>query len=358
VINPTLLFVSALFFLAASAALYVFALLSYKLFLRAVPRLPAGRARAFLSACLVLPSIMAGAFTAGGAFLRHRHALGQVHNSVYCGDIARFLAMPEGKLPGMIGLLVQGAAWLLLTYGVYAVCRLWRATAGLDQGLAPYLRPPSQKLATTISKIQSEREFTRLQFFEADIPMTYSCLIGIRRVRCVLSKDLVASSTCQELEAVVMHEIHHFQAGDVWRTLFVGTLNCLFCYLPPVGLLAQHWREETEFACDAATASATREPLALAAAILRTQGVPVQDSPLANTTLGFAEKTACPPERRVERLLAYAQEASFAVQPARFLAWQWAITMVLAFVGALLLLSPQAMCLAHCSLEAISRALH
>lgn len=356
-VNPTLLIVSGLFFLAVSAALYTVAWIAFKILARSAPRLPARWARGFLSACLLLPSLTAGAFTAGGVFLRHSHASGEIHHDVYCGDIALFLAVPEGKLPVILGLAVQAAAWLLLAWGVFSVLRLWQATVLLERGLSPYLLPPSEKLVATLSKLQQGTDFAALQFFEADIPMAYSCLIGVRRIRCVLAKELVASSTSQELEAVVMHEVSHFRSGDVWRTLLIGTLNCLFFYLRPVGLLARRWREETELACDAATAGATREPLALASAILRTQGVPVPALPLPNATLGFAEETACAPEKRVERLLAYAQGAALMGQADRFSPWHWAATTVLAVLGVLILLSPQAMCVAHCSLEAIARAL-
>ena len=357
-INPALILASGLFFLAVSAALYVLAWLSAKILLRLAPDLPPRATRCFFSACLFSPFLIAVAFTASGAFLHHRHTAGETHGDAYCGDIARLLALPEGKLPVVIGLAMQGAAWLLLAWGVFTVLRLWHTTILLERSLSPYLQPPSKKLAATLAKIQTEHNFARLKFFEADIPMAYSCLIGILRVRCVISRELIASSTCQELEAVAMHEISHFRSGDVWRTLLVGTLDCLFCFLRPVGAIARRWREETEIACDAATAYATREPLALASAILRTQGTRIQTRSLPNATLGFARERACSPEKRVERLLAYAQGEPVSHDPARARKWQWAITTVLAVLGVMFLLSPQAMCISHCSLEAISHALH
>jgi predicted transcriptional regulator len=63
------------------------------------------------------------------------------------------------------------------------------------------------------------------------------------------------------------------------------------------------------------------------------------------------------PEKRIERLLAFAQQALPPSEAPQTRAWQWAVTMSLAIVGMLLLLSPQALCTAHCSLEAIARTL-
>ena len=113
-VNPPLLFASALFFLAVSALLYVVAWLLIKTVLRIPGRLSPHRIRGLLSAALILPPIFACAFTAGGAFLRHSHTSGALHHNVFCGEIAQFLAMPEGKLPVLLGLAVQGAAWASL----------------------------------------------------------------------------------------------------------------------------------------------------------------------------------------------------------------------------------------------------
>ena len=357
-VNPPLLFVSALFYLGVTALLYVIAWCIVKMLLRVLPRISPHLSKGILSAALIIPPVVTCTFTAGGAFLRHSHTPDVLHHNVYCGNIAQFLALPEGKLPVLLGLAVQWAAWLLLAWGAVTVFRLVLATISLERGLSPYLQLPSPELAATVARMRAEVDCSRLEFFEADIPMAFSCLIGIRHIRCVLSKQLVAAATQEELDAIVLHEANHFRSGDVWRTLFIGALNCLFSFLPPVSLLSRRWREETELACDAATARATGKPLALASAILRTQGITVQGRRLPSTTLAFAEETACPPEKRVERLLAYAQGMSAATEPPRMGARQWITATILVVAGLTLTLSPDAMCMAHCSLEAISHALH
>ncbi len=130
--------------------------------------------------------------------------------------------------------------------------------------------------------------------------MGYSCLLGIRKVRCILSHDLVAQASLEELEAVVAHEMNHLRAGDVWATMVVSVLNCLFFFLRPVRLISRHWREETELACNEATVVITGKPIPLATAILRAQGVQVSSKPLPTMALAFAQEEACAAEKRIE----------------------------------------------------------
>ena len=357
-VNPALLLVSAVFFLAMSAVFYVLSWMAVTFLLRQ----DAGAARRWhrsaLFAALTLPPLGAGVLTTGGVFLRHSHAPDHLHHSVYCSDIARLLAVPEGKIPVAVGLLLQGAAWLLLGWGIASGLRLLWATRSLERELRPFLKPPTLKLAAALDYVGADSDLGGLEFFEADIPPARSCLLGLRRVRCVLSAELVATSKDEELSAIILHERSHYHAGDVWRTILTGLLNCVFFYMRPLRLLSRRWREETELACDAATTTRTGDPLALASAILRVQGAKAQANPLPSVILGFAEDAACSPHKRIERLLAYAEQT--ATPPAETRGarlWQWALTGVLALMGLLLLLTPQALCTAHCSLEAIARSL-
>lgn len=357
-VNPALLLVSAVFFLAMSAVFYVLSWGAVTFLLRQDASAAKRWYRGALFAALTLPPLGAGVLTVGGVFLRHSHAPDHIHHSVYCGDIARLLTVPAGKIPVALGLLLQGAAWLLLGWGVAMGFRLLWATRSLERELRPFLKLPTPKLVATLDYVRADSDFGRLEFFEADIPAARSCLLGLRRVLCVLSTELVAASTDEELKAVVLHERNHHRAGDVWRTVLAGLLNCVFFYMRPLRLLSRRWREETELACDAATTARTGDPLALASAILRVQGAKVQSAPLPSVVLGFAEDAACSPHKRVERLLAYAEQTVTPPTETRMTRfWHWALTGVLAVTGLALLLTPQALCTAHCSLEAIARSL-
>ena len=104
----------------------------------------------------------------------------------------------------------------------------------------------------------------------------------------------------------------------------------------------------------------------MAAAILRASGVPVA-SPgndgvgrrLPAVALAFADEAACSPSKRVERLLAQAEKAALPAVGGtrREVVGGWLTTGALAIFGAALLLSPEAACFAHCTLEAIARLL-
>jgi hypothetical protein len=152
----------------------------------------------------------------------------------------------------------------------------------------------------------------------------------------------------------------------VQTTFLVGMVNCLFFYLRPVRLLGRRWREEAELACDDQAVQVTRQPLAMASAILRASGVPVATTNgvgrrLPAVALAFADEAACSPGKRVERLLAQAQHASLpaaAGEPRRAVVGGWLATAGLTAFGASLLRSDEAACFAHCSLEAIARLLH
>lgn len=357
-VNFTLLLVSAVFFLAMSAVFYTLTWLIFTFFTQPRFGRPKHGVRNVLFFLLVLPPLVAGILTVGGVSLRHSHNPNQRHHSLYCSDIARLLAVPEGKIPVLAGLLIQGAAWLLLMWGSLSGIRLFAATSSLDRALRPFLKLPSPKLEAVLAPIRAGGAISSLQFFEAHIPPARSCLLGFRHVRCVLSTELVDAATDEELTAVVLHEINHYRTGDVGHTMLVGLLNCVFFYLRPLRLLSQHWREETELACDAATAAHTGNPLALASAILRAQGTPVRTNTLPTIVLGFAEEAACSPQKRVERLLSYAEQTvNPAMETLPVRRWQWTVTTGLTIMGIILLLTPQALCTAHCSLEAIARSL-
>ena len=83
VINPPLLLVSALFFLALSSALYVVAFLVTTAILRTGQKgLSHARAKQILLASLMLPPVLAAIPTLSGATLRHSHILSLEHHSM------------------------------------------------------------------------------------------------------------------------------------------------------------------------------------------------------------------------------------------------------------------------------------
>ena len=368
VINPPLLFVSGLFFLALSSALYLVAFLIATAVLHfGRRRIPHARAKQVLLASLFLPPLMAAVPTLSGATLRHSHARPLLeHHSAACRDLFTNLFAWDGSgnevASRLAGSLVNGLAWLLVAFGLFYLVRLVVATVQLERGLAPYLSSPSPRLARAVAHVGLRSKINGEQFYECPIPMTYSSVLGLSHIRCVLSKELASSATDEELNAIVAHESMHLRFRDVEATFLVSILNCLFFYLRPVRLLARRWREETELACDAAAVKVVGDPLAMATAILRVSGTPTGSrlsGPLPAVALAFADDEACLTSRRVENLIAQAQKSALPVaRESRLQSVSgWILTLALAGIGVSLLLSAQAVCYAHCSLEAVARLL-
>lgn len=372
VLNLPLLFVSALFFLALVSAFYLGAHLLANTALRlGQSRLSHAARKRVLMTALVLPPLLALVPTVGGATLRHSHLSPAVeHHSMACEEMFTSLfsgPSPLGLTPAAtqaLGAAVNGLSWMLALVGGFLFLRLILATLQLERGLTPYLAPPSAKLAASLARAQRALPgLNPARFFECAIPAGYSSVLGLRRVRCVLSRTFVAEATDAELDAVVAHEASHMRARDVPATLLIGALNCFFFALRPVRLLARRWREEAELACDDAAVLATRAPLAMASAILRASGRPVTPSHLTHAlpaaVMPFADEAACAPEKRIERLLLQAKSVALPVttEPPAQVWGGWLVTLLLAGLGAAVLHSAQMVCFAHCSLEAVARLL-
>lgn len=370
-INPPLILVSALFFLGLTAVLYLLSWLGATATLRAArARISHAGAKKLLALGLIAPPLAAIAMTIGGATLRHSHAIPTAeHHSLSCMEAYTILS----SVPILVwstasrlaaGAAANGLAWVLILTGIYLFIRLLDATHGLEKGLAPYLNSPSPKFKRALRRIEARmNHFPTARFFECPIPPTYSSVVGLLHPRCVLSQELVSSSTDDELDAIVAHEASHLRERDVWATSVVGAINCMFFFLRPVRLLSRRWRAEAEMACDAGAATITGKPLSMAAAILRASGTPVgaglPGGRLPAVALCFADESACSPSKRIEQLIARAEKASFTqseMSPAHtFLGWL--LTLLLTGFGAAILLSTQVACYAHCSLEALARLL-
>lgn len=364
-LNPPLVLVSALFFLALVSGLYVISWLAATAVLRAGQgRICHARAKRVLMTALVLPPILALVPTVTGATLQHLHgsAAASQHHNAACRDMYSWLSGFGGLgSGGLTSGIINGTAWVLIATGAFLLVRLLWATYRLERGMTPYLLAPSPRLVRALERVAPTLPGLPVRrFFECPIPAAYSSVLGFWHPRCVLSQEFGASATDEELDAVVAHEGSHLRGKDVLSTFVVGALNCLFFFLRPVRLLGRRWREAAELACDDAAVAATGQPLAMAAAILKASGVPLRGRrSLPAVALPFADEAACPPTVRVERLIARAQQASLAprVESRTQVLGGWLVTLAFAVVGLSLLLSAGAACFAHCSLEAVERFL-
>lgn len=354
----SLLSISPLFFIALSALLYTLCWSGAIILLRLLPRMSAKRSKGLLFSAIVLPPVAAIILAVGGIEISSAAGMTMMHHSGLCGDIYHIMMNPSRELPRSLGISILFAIWGTIAWALVSVFRLLRTSFELERGLTPYLQPPSPRLREIVERICVRLNVRNMPFFECEIPMTYSSLIGLHHVRCVLSRELITASTDAELEGIVAHEASHMRAGDVWYSCIVGIMICMFFFLRPVRLLSIRWREEMELACDASAVAATGRPLDMASAILRAQGVPLDTEPRRSTTPAFAEQASSASEMRVRRLLEYAEKSVYPSDNPRNNIWQWSATLLLAALGLLALLSPQALCTAHCSLEIIGHTLH
>jgi Zn-dependent protease with chaperone function len=362
--------VAPLFFLGLASLLCTFAWL----FVAATIRLggirlaPVARKRLVMAA-LLMSLIVASAPTVAGILMRHTHSeRGWRHHTSLCATL--FLRMAGADLganmdvpPSHVaaGLAINGALWALLGIGVVSALRMAWVTARLGPGLRSVMREPGERAVRSLERIR--RRLPGLQpdaFFEADLPMHLSGLVGVIRPRCVLSAELVRTATDDELDAVIAHEAVHLGAGDVYGTLLVTVVERLFFFLRPTRLLCREWREQAEIACDTAASRITGQPLTMAAAILRTCGVAVRAAddgvvaaPPATATITTAAS------RRVESLIALAEPSARTMRPASRGAVfaSWSVTLGTAALGLGLLASAQVACYAHCAMEVVARAL-
>ncbi len=392
-VNLPLLWISALFYVALVSVLYVLSSGIVWILLR-LSRVKESRGfftqsarKRVILAALLLPPFLALLPTVAGSTLRHMHsanpaiAAGSVplaafpleqapaleHHAMACQQLFDRLALLGGL--GMLGsvgkivnVLVGGTAWLLLVLGVFLAVRLLWATVRLEQGIAPFLTKPSPRLNQSLLRVRAVLPaLNAARFFECAIPAACSSVLGLVRARCVLSAPFIVEAPEEELDAVVAHEASHLRSGDVYATFLVGLLNCVFFFLRPVRLLSRLWREAAELASDDAAVGATRNPLAMAAAILHVSGVqpPVTPLSLPAVVLPFADEAACSPAKRVERLLDQAEQAALppATETRLQIALGWAATALFSLVGMGLLLSSEAACVAHCTLELVQRLL-
>ncbi|MBC8138541.1 MAG: M48 family metalloprotease [Fibrella sp.] len=379
--NPALLGVSALFYLALVSTFYVVVLggvAAYRRFFAG--RAPQSVIKRILLLALLFPPVAALLPTVAGVILRHMHGPSMVapehgmpgeapttiaHHTMACALLfERIGAMVSfGASSQIISLVLGIGTWLLLGWGLIYAARLTWATHRLETGISPLLAQPSSPLAESLERVGNRLGLSasfHSRFFECALPPDRSSVMGLQRAKCVLSREFIQTAPPEELDALVAHESGHLRSGDVYAAFAVGLLNCVFFFLRPVRIIGGWWREAAELAADDTAVRGTgNDPLAVASAILRVRGTTVRTFALPTPLLPFADESVLSAEKRIERLLAQAERAApMARTETRFqVALTWGATGILALLGAGLLVSSETACVTHCTLELIQRVL-
>ena len=379
--TPPLLGVSALFYLALVSVFYLIALGVITAYRRFFARnAPQSVSKRILLLALLLPPVAALLPTVAGVILRHMHGAAKVPGGGMPAEAAstplarhtmaggllfqRLSAIASfGASSKAVSLVLGMGTWLLLGFSAVYAARLAWATYRLEKGIAPLLSEPSSPLVGSLARVGQRLGLSaplRSRFYECALPPERSSVMGLQRAKCVLSRDFIQTAPPEELDALVAHESGHLRSGDVYAAFAVGVLNCVFFFLRPVRLMGRWWREAAELAADDTAVQGTGDdPIAVASAILRVRGSATGTFTLPAPLLPFADEGVLSVEQRVERLLAQAECAvpmARSETPAQ-VALTWGGTGLLALLGAGLLISSEAACVAHCTLELIQRVL-
>ncbi|MBC8142461.1 MAG: M48 family metalloprotease [Armatimonadetes bacterium] len=370
--NVALIGASALFYLALVSVFYLFTFVAVSASRRILSRAPQSLCKRVTLLALLLPPVAALLPTVAGVVLRHSHgsaamatathrlpaeaATVAAHHTMACalifervGSLTSF-GTDSHVVSGVLG----AAAWLLAGAGIFYAARLAVATLRLETGIAPHLSVPSPALLASLERVNQRLALPaplRRRFFECALPPERSSVMGLTRARCVLSREFIQTAPPEEVDALVAHEAGHLRSGDAYAAFAVGVLNCLFFFLRPVHLLGRRWREAAELAADDVAVRGTgNDPLAVASAILRIKGTSASVA-LPASLLSFADE-ATSAQTRVERLLAQAEaEPAVRRETGAQMVFAWGATGLLSLLGAGLLVSSEAACVAHCALE-------
>ncbi len=97
----------------------------------------------------------------------------------------------------------------------------------------------------------------------------FALIYGIRRPTTLLSTWMLEQLDESELEAVLTHELVHVSRNDYLVNWIAIVLRDAFFYLPTSRIAYRQLRCEKELACDDVVVQTTRQPLALASALMK-----------------------------------------------------------------------------------------
>jgi Zn-dependent protease with chaperone function len=129
-----------------------------------------------------------------------------------------------------------------------------------------------------------------------------ACVLGVRRPTIVVSRELLAVLSAEELRAVLAHEVAHVRRRDHLLNWLGVVLRSALFYLPPWSVAWSTLADAREHHADRLAARYTGDPLALAAALVKVW----RHAPAPAAAVGAVGMLARPGrlEARVRRLLA------------------------------------------------------
>ena len=198
------------------------------------------------------------------------------------------LVQIDPVLHGLPVLAISGG----MLYALIRRARLVRRGWALVRQL-PSRRPESKEPLFDIAARHGALLRTRVLCGESRNP---AFTAGLLSPRIYLAEALLDRLSERELEAVLLHELHHCRRRDPLRGILASAIGDVFFWIPLVRDTIMHFRVRTEFAAD--DAARGLGDLVVAEAILKT-------ATMGSAAVPSAARFAAPEllDRRVERLL-------------------------------------------------------
>ena len=150
-----------------------------------------------------------------------------------------------------------------------------------------------------LDAVLARLEFRHLRLLLLDSAKPLAFTVGFWHPQVVLSEEMIATLSHEELAAVLFHELGHVQSRDPLRLAVVRFLVDVLWFLPVARSLAKDFADAVEMSADTFAVAITRQPVDLASALVKTAkaGVP----PAIPLTTALAGHLTV--EDRVEHLL-------------------------------------------------------
>ncbi len=193
-------------------------------------------------------------------------------------NLLHFLFVPDGRGKALVPYVFSGAPgrWVFLLGAAFSSFMLLRRLAGtialhrlvgrcLEAGAQ--FHPALLLRVRELSKASGLRAVPQLLLLPEGAPGAF--VMGGRRSRILISSELVARLSPDELDAILAHEIAHVMARDLPVTVIAGVLRDLTAWNPLAHVALRRLVAEREFEADRCAARITGKPLALASSLLK-----------------------------------------------------------------------------------------
>ncbi|HLE13062.1 MAG: hypothetical protein A2504_07360 [Bdellovibrionales bacterium RIFOXYD12_FULL_39_22] len=143
------------------------------------------------------------------------------------------------------------------------------SAAKRDDKLELILKAVLQGLEKSNYKIP---RYKKVEIFKVEDREQFALLKGIFHHKIYLSSALIDTLDEEEVMATVAHEVAHVIYGDNLRTLLIWSMRALQPFNPFTLAIFRDIIEVRESACDYLASEATKNPMALASALIKMQG--------------------------------------------------------------------------------------